>query len=451
MASESAGNLSPASTVAGGAALVAIVGRPNVGKSTLFNRLMGSRVAVVADQPGTTRDRIYGEIEWRGRGLAIVDTAGIAWRDPAPVAAHAEAQARLAAAEADLALIVTDATTGPTELDQTVAREVLRAGRPHLLVVNKVDAPQHRDRVPEFYALGLGDPMAISAMHGTATGDLLDAMADRLPGTEYRAVADTRPRIAIVGRPNVGKSSLLNALLGEARALVHDAPGTTRDSVDTLVEWEGHEVWLVDTAGIRRRGHIERGIEQHSVLRAMRSMQHADVGVVVIDAFEGPTQQDAHVAGFVLDAGKGVTVAANKWDLVRGKEAVARVEHHLGRIFHFLPQSPLVRISARTGRNLDHVLPMALEIHRTRRRRIATSRLNAFLRAWVGRRDLPSRRGRAARFKYATQTGVAPPEFALFFSNPEHVHRSYVRYLENGLRQEFGFDGTPMRLSLRST
>ncbi len=433
------------------APLVAIIGRPNVGKSTLFNRLMGSRVAVVENQPGTTRDRIYGEIEWRGRGLALVDTAGLAWRDPAPVAARAEAQARMAAADADLSLLVTDAMTGPTELDRAVAREVLRAGRNCLLVVNKVDAPPQRERVPEFYTLGLGEPLAVSAVHGTASGDLLDAILARLPAATRPSTPDAHPRFAIIGRPNVGKSSLLNALLGEARTLVHDAPGTTRDSVDTLLAWEGRPVWLVDTAGIRRRGHVERGVEHHSVLRALRSIQHADVGIVVVDAHEGPTAQDAHVAGYVLDAGKGVTIAANKWDLVRGKEAAARIDHHLRRIFHFLPESPMARISAVTQRNLDHVIPMALEVYDARQQRIPTSRLNLFLREWVGRRDPPSRRGRPARFKYATQTGASPPEFALFFSNPDHVHRSYLRYLENGLRATFGFNGTPVHLTLRAS
>jgi GTP-binding protein len=431
--------------------LVAIVGRPNVGKSTLFNRLVGGRVAVVEDMPGTTRDRIYGEIEWRGRGMAVVDTAGIAWRDPVPVAAEAEVQARLAAAEADLSLVVVDAMTGPTELDMRVAREVQRSGRPYLLVVNKTDTPQQQDRVSEFYSLGLGQPVGVSAMHGTATGDLLDSIQSRLPQVEYRAETDLRPRLAIVGRPNVGKSSLVNAMLGEARSLVHDAPGTTRDSVDTLLTWEGEEVWIVDTAGIRRRGHIEPGVEQHSVLRAMRSIQRADVGIVVVDAFEGPTAQDAHIAGFVLDAGKGIVILANKWDLIVGKEFSDQADHHLRRVLHFLPESPLAKISALTGRHIGHVVPMALEVHRARNLRVLTSRLNVFLRSWIGRRDPPSRRGRVARFKYATQSGVAPPEFTLFFSNPEHIHISYRRYLENGLREEYGFNGTPVRVKFRAS
>ena len=451
MPDSEAGRSMSVGTNRGSQPLVAILGRPNVVKSTLFNRLVGGRVAVVEDMPGTTRDRIYGEIEWRGQGMAVVDTAGIAWRQPEPVAADAEAQARLAAAEADLALVVVDVTTGPTELDVRVAREVKRAGRPHLLVVNKADTLQHRELVSEFYSLGLGEPIAVSAMHGTATGDLLDAIQNRLPRVEYRVETDLRPRLAIVGRPNVGKSSLVNVLLGETRSLVHDAPGTTRDSVDTLLEWEGQEVWIVDTAGIRRRGHIDPGVEQHSVLRAVRSIQHADIGIVVVDAFEGPTAQDAHVAGFVLDAGKGVVILANKWDLVVGKESSDRVDHHLRRIFHFLPESPVAKISALTGRHVDHVLPMALEVHRARHVQVLTSRLNVFLRSWIGRRDPPSRRGRIARFKYATQSGVAPPQFTLFFSNPESIHRSYRRYLENGLREEYGFNGTPVEVKLRAS
>ena len=268
--------------------LVALIGRPNVGKSTLFNRLVGERSAVVEPQAGTTRDRIYGELEWRGRAFAVVDTAGIAWHDPAPVAEAAVAQARAASDEADLVLVVTDVLTGVTDLDGIVAREVLKRERPHLLVVNKADHMDLRLDTGEFYALGLGEPMAISAMHGTATGDLLDAVAERLPAVAYAGESDALPRLAIVGRPNVGKSSLLNALLGEPRALVHEMPGTTRDSVDTVLEWEGQSIRLIDTAGIRRRGHIDTGVEYHSVLRAVRSIQRCDVGIWSSTPTRGP-------------------------------------------------------------------------------------------------------------------------------------------------------------------
>ncbi|MCY3784223.1 MAG: ribosome biogenesis GTPase Der [Chloroflexi bacterium] len=429
--------------------LVALIGRPNVGKSTLFNRLVGERSAVVEPQPGTTRDRIYGELEWRGRAFAVVDTAGIAWHDPAPVAEAAVAQARAAADEADLVLVVTDVQTGVTELDGIVAREVLRRQRPHLLVVNKADHMDLRLDTGEFYALGLGEPAAISAMHGTATGDLLDAVAARLPAVAYTGEPDELPRLAIVGRPNVGKSSLLNALLGETRALVHDAPGTTRDSIDTLLEWEGRSIRLIDTAGIRRRGHIDSGVEYHSVLRAVRSIQRCDVGLLVVDAHEGATAQDAHVAGLVLEAGKGIVVLANKWDMLQDPERRKEVDFHLERVLHFLPEAPFLHTSALTGRGVPASVSAGLQVHEVRQTRVATGPLNRFLRAWAGRRGPPSRKGRQARFKYATQIGVSPPSFVTFFARPENVHPSYVRYLENGLREAFGFDGTPIVIRLR--
>ena len=431
--------------------IVALVGRPNVGKSTLFNRLIGERIAVVEDFPGTTRDRIYGELEWRGRAFALVDTAGIAWRDPEPVAAAAIHQAEIAAAEADLLVVVTDVRTGPTDLDQTVAGTVRRAGRPHLLVVNKADSQTQRENVAEFFGLGLGDPYAISALHGTATGELLDGIVARLPTVEVADPEDERPRFVIAGRPNVGKSSLLNALLGHERALVHETPGTTRDSIDTLMTWEGREIWLIDTAGMRRRGHVEPGVERHSVLRAVRSVQRADVGILVSDAGQGAAAQDAHIAGLLLEAAKGLVIVANKWDLVQEPNARDEAERGLRRMLHFAPESPLLRISALTGRNVRNVIPAALEVYAARQTRVTTPKLNRFLREWVGRRDSPAKRGRRARFKYGTQVAANPPTFLLFFSNPEIVHPSYIRYLENGLRDEFGLNGTPIRLRLRES
>ena len=432
--------------------IVALVGRPNVGKSSLFNRLVGERIAVVEEFAGTTRDRIYGELEWRGRGFALVDTAGIAWRDPGPVAEAAERQAQLAAQEADLLVVVTDVTTGPTDLDTAVARQVLRSRRPHLLVVNKVDHLSMQPNVGEFYSLGLGDPLGVSAIHGTATGDLLDAIVARLPEIPFEADEEIRPRFAIVGRPNVGKSSLLNALLGSERAVVHESPGTTRDSIDTLMNWNGQDVWLVDTAGVRRRGHIDPGVEQHSVLRTLRAIQRCDVGILVIDAAEGPTDQDAHVAGLLLEANKGIVLAVNKWDLVTGGEdGVKHVEFQIARVLYFLPDSPLVRISALSGRNIADIVPAALGVYQARQTRIPTSRLNIVLRDWIGRRDPPSKGGRAARFKYATQADVNPPVFVLFFANPEFVHPTYRRYLERGIRSEVSFGGTPIVLSLRES
>ena len=431
--------------------IVALLGRPNVGKSTLFNRLMGKRIAVVEDFPGTTRDRIYGELEWRGRTLALVDTAGIAWHDPSPVAAAAVVQAELAAEEADLLLVVTDAQTGIVDLDQAVARRVLRSGRPYILVVNKADGDYQRQETGIFVSLGLGDPQAISALHGTATGGLLDAIIDLLPAVAHDELEDEHPRVAIVGRPNAGKSSLLNTVLGEQRALVHESPGTTRDSIDTLVEWDGTSLWLVDTAGMRRRGRIQPGVERHSVLRAVRSTQRADVAILVVDAHEGPTAQDAHIAGLVLDAATGVVVAANKWDLLDDPDRRGQVERNLERLFHFLPESPVIRTSALSGRNVQSIIPAALKVVHARQTRITTSHLNRFLRDWIGRRDPPSHHGRQSRFKYATQVGVSPPTFLLFFSAPNNVHATYLRYLENGLRETFDFDGTPIEIRTRQS
>ena len=432
-------------------ATIAIVGRPNVGKSTLFNRLVGKKSALTDPQPGVTRDRREGIVDFGTNSFGIIDTAGLEATPQSELENNMQNQTISAIASAHLVLLVIDGRSGLMPLDEHFNELVRKSNKPALVVVNKSEGRAGDSTQLEAFSLGLGEPIAVSAMHGTATGDLLDAIQNRLPRVEYRMETDLRPRLAIVGRPNVGKSSLVNVLLGETRSLVHDAPGTTRDSVDTLLEWEGQEVWIVDTAGIRRRGHIDPGVEQHSVLRAVRSIQHADIGIVVVDAFEGPTAQDAHVAGFVLDAGKGVVILANKWDLVVGKEFSDRVDHHLRRIFHFLPESPVAKISALTGRHVDHVLPMALEVHRARHVQVLTSRLNVFLRSWIGRRDPPSRRGRIARFKYATQSGVAPPQFTLFFSNPESIHRSYRRYLENGLRDEYGFNGTPVEVKLRAS
>ena len=347
--------------------------------------------------------------------------------------------------------MVTDVRTGVVDLDQAVARRVLRSGRPHLLVVNKADDEHHRQAAGAFVSLGLGAPQALSALHGAATGELLDAVAARLPSVAHDEPSEEHPRVAIVGRPNAGKSSLLNAVLGEQRALVHELPGTTRDSVDTLVDWEGASLWLVDTAGMRRRGRVQPGVEQYSVLRTVRSTQRADVAIVVADADEGVTAQDAHIAGFVLDASTGVVVAANKWDLLADADRRRKVEQDLERLFHFLPDSPVIRTSALSGRNVKQLIPAALQVFNARQKRISTSLLNRVMREWTGRRDPPSHHGRLARFKYATQVGVNPPAFLMFFSAPHNVHSTYLRYLENGLRRTFGFDGTPIKIRLRES
>lgn len=433
--------------------IVALVGKPNVGKSSLFNRIVGRRQAIVEDRPGTTRDRSYETVNWGGKDFLLVDTAGLNTRGLDELAEAAEDQAKAALAEADLLLVVVDVLVGITDRDEAVAAVVRRGEKPALLLVNKCDTVARKQQAPDFYRLGLGEPYAVSAQHGLGVADLLDAAAARLPETEMAAPDPSAPpRLAIVGRPNVGKSSLLNRLAGEERALVSEIAGTTRDTVDTTIEVDGREVMLVDTAGLRRRGRVIPGVERYAVLRALSSVRRADVCLLMLDATEGATDQDAHIGGYVVDNYRGLVILANKWELVEGDEYAERIaEESMKYRFGFVGHVPVLRISALAGTNVGRIVPAGLKVADAMKFTITTGRLNQFLNRWIGRRPPPSRGGRPAQFRYATQTGTRPPTFTLFFSDPRRIQKNFVRYIESGFREEFGLQGSPVRLVIRGS
>lgn len=438
--------------------IVAIVGRPNVGKSTLFNRLVGERQAIVQDQPGTTRDRVYGTADWLGVEFTIIDTGGMQDDDELPpdtteaetiIARQTRDQANSAISEADVIVFLVDAKAGPSASDAEIADILRRTDKPTLLAANKADSAARREMVYEFYELGLGEPIAISAYHGNGTGDLLDKIVENLPDAEPEEETEG-PRIAIVGRPNVGKSRLLNSLLGQERAIVSDVAGTTRDSLDTEIEWKGQPLTLIDTAGIRRRGRVEQGIERFSVMRSMRAIDRADVVLLLIDATEDFTAQDLHIAGYVEEQKKGLVVVVNKWDLVE-KDAGTMDEYRAraAEQLDFIPYAPVVFISAKLGQRVSQVLDTALTIIEEREKRISTAALNKMLQEAVAKHQPPSKPGKWLKFYYATQADVAPPTFIIFCNDPKQIHFGYRRYLENELREQFGFTGTPIRISFR--
>ncbi len=430
--------------------IVAIVGRPNVGKSTLFNRLIGERRAVTHEVPGTTRDRLYGTADWNGREFTLVDTGGIGLELRDSLLAEVVDQAREAIREADLIVFLLDAQTGPTGADVEVAELLRRTNKPVIPAANKVEGRRTELAASEFYELGLGEPLPISALQGLGTGDLLDAIVGSLPpALEKPAEPEASVSIAIVGRPNVGKSSLLNVLIGRRRSIVSPQPGTTRDPIDTLVQYQGQPILLIDTAGIRRRGRIEQGVEKFSVLRAVRAIERADLVALLIDAVEGITAQDTHVAGFAQEAAKGLIVVVNKWDLIEKDSYTA--DAYRARLYDalaFVAYAPIVFISALTGQRVQNVLDLALEIQRERQKRVPTAALNNVVREAVAAHRV-SVHGRALKVYYATQAETAPPTFVFFVNDPTLVHFSYRRYLENRLRQAFGFDGTAIRLVFR--
>jgi GTP-binding protein len=429
--------------------LVALVGRPNVGKSTLFNRLIGEPYAVVHDVPGTTRDRLYGIADWGGVEFSLVDTGGIGLEVEGDIMAGTLAQAQEAMAEADVIVFVADAQTGPIPADADLALVLRRTQKPVLLAVNKAESRRHELGAAEFHELGLGEPFPISAIHGTGTGDLLDAVVVRLPRAPEEPTDEDELGLAIVGRPNVGKSSLLNAIVGEKRSIVSPIPGTTRDAVDTLFEYEGQRFRLIDTAGIRRRGRIAPGVEKYSVLRAMRAIDRADVAALVLDADEGIAAQDAHVAGYIQEARKGVLLVLNKWDLVEKNPRIqTEYTKKVRQGLQFLDYSPLLFTSAKTGQGVQRVLDAALAAAAERTKRVPTSQLNNVVTEALAAHSL-SARGKQLRVYYVTQADVRPPTFVFFVNDPALVHFTYLRYLENQLRKQFGFEGTGIRLVFR--
>jgi len=427
--------------------LVAIVGRPNVGKSTLFNRLIGERKAIVEDTPGITRDRVYGHGDWRGRELLFVDTGGLAMGSDDPYGAVIQDQAELAMEEADLILFLVDAREGPTAADLDLAELFRRSARPLLLVANKADNERREADAHEFLELGLGEVYPVSAHSGRGVADLLDVVVDMLPAPEPQNEEEDRIRVAIIGRPNVGKSSLLNAILGEPRVIVSPVAGTTRDAVDVPFDFGPHRFTLVDTAGIRRAGKIQGSVEYYTVLRAERAVERSDVDVLVIDAAEGVMDGDKRVGGLTREAGKGCVVFVNKWDLVEG-----RTPKEFGKVVRdempFLDYAPIVVGSARERRGMDDLLETCADVANNHALRIATGELNRVIHEAVERRPY-TRRGRQFKVYYATMPAVKPPTIVLFVNDPKATHISYLRYLENQLRAAFGFSGTPVRLRLR--
>ena len=448
--------------------IVALVGRPNVGKSTLFNRLVGERLAIVDDTPGTTRDRLFGEAEWNGRAFHVVDTGGIdpshGGKTPLSVGSadfinEIRQQAKVAIDEADAILFVTDGDVGVTAPDLEVA-DILRRSQkkledgtfwpPILVVVNKTESRARRDEASQFYELGLGEPYPVSAVHGTGTGDLLDALVSAFP-EQVEEEEDDSIKIAIVGKPNAGKSSLLNRLVGEERAIVSPIPGTTRDATDTKIEFNGLPITLIDTAGIRKRGKIEHGVEQYSVLRSFKAIERADVALLLIDATTGITSQDAHIAGFILDEWKSAVVIVNKWDAVE-KDAFTMEEYtrKIRADLNFMDYVPLLFISAKTGQRVDQVLPMALRVQEERLARLTTSKINEVIHKAQDAHPHPSHAGRQLKMYYGTQVRSDPPTFMIYVNDPKLMHFTYLRYLENQIRAEYGFLGTPIRIVTKS-
>ena len=453
--------------------VVALVGRPNVGKSSLFNRLAGERLAVIDDTPGTTRDRLHAEADWAGAEFVVVDTGGIdptkmkvgKGREPLSIGSkefikEIRYQAEAAIREADAVLFLVDVENGVTPADREVA-QILRQHQiekdgelfpPVLLVVNKCDSTERRQQAIEFYEMGMGEVHAISAMHGSGTGDLLEKLVAALkiePGSyeDEEEPEDESVKIAIVGKPNAGKSSLLNKLVGEERAIVSDIPGTTRDSVDEYLEVDGIPVTLIDTAGIRRRGKVEPGVEKYSVIRAMRAIERADVALLVIDATTSITNQDTHIAGYILDAWKSAVVVVNKWDLVeKDSYTMDAFRKVIARELNFMDYVPVVFISALTGQRVDQVISTAMRVQEERIRRISTSELNRILRKAQDDHPAPSQHGRHLKIYYATQVGASPPTFLLYVNEPKLVHFTYKRFLENRFRETYSFLGTPLRL-----
>ena len=446
--------------------IVALVGRPNVGKSTLFNRIAGERLSIVEDLPGTTRDRLYADAEWTAAPFTLVDTGGIelilgedsgARRGSKPLSVGSvdfrreiREQAQIAIEEADVILFLVDAKEGITAGDQDVAEVLRRSQKPVVLGANKADNAERRLAALEFYQFGLGEPFAISALHGTGVGDLLDAVVEHFPKVEEEPEDDAL-KIAIIGRPNVGKSSLLNALLGQERSIVSAIPGTTRDAIDTRLDVEGRPVVLIDTAGIRKRGTIEQGVEKYSVLRALRAIQRADVVALVLDASQGVIAQDAHIASYALQEWKGIVLIVNKWDLIeKDGNTINEYTRAIRDEFKFLEYVPMLFISALTRQRVNKVIGLAETVEAERHVRIPTGEFNRLVQEALVRHRAPSKNNKQLKVYYATQVDVAPPTFTFFVNDAELVHFSYQRFLENQIRMHHAFEGTPIKLVFRN-
>ena len=429
--------------------IIAIVGRPNVGKSMLFNKIIGRRLSIVEDTPGVTRDRIYGESDWRGRKFTLIDTGGIEPRTDNQILAFMREQAQIAIDNATVIVFLCDVKTGMTASDQEVASMLRRCGKPVVLAVNKVDQGQSPD-IYEFYNLGLGDPIAVSAVHGHGTGDLLDACVEYFPPEEEVEEDDDAIKVAVIGKPNAGKSSLVNKILGEERVIVSNVAGTTRDAIDSRFTNEKGSFVFIDTAGMRKRSKVDEDIEKYSILRATMAIDRADVCLILIDATEGVTEQDTKVAGMAHEAGKASIIVVNKWDLVeKDDKTMARMTEDIRRDLAYMTYAPILFISAATGQRVPRLFEMINYVHNQSCMRISTGMLNNILADAQTRVQPPTDRGRRLKIYYMTQVGVCPPHFVVFCNERKLFHFSYQRYLENCIRNVFGLEGTPVIMSIR--
>lgn len=426
--------------------VVAIVGRPNVGKSTVFNRIAGERISIVEDTPGVTRDRIYARSEWMGQAFNLIDTGGIDIGDE-PFVTQITEQAEIAIDEADVIVFVTSVKEGVTDADEKVARILYKTDKPVVLAVNKVDNPEVRSEIYDFYSLGFGDPVPISGTHGIGTGDLLDLIVKNFPEDATEEIDDSI-KFSFIGRPNVGKSSLVNAILGENRVIVSNIEGTTRDAIDTKFTTEDGSVYtMIDTAGIRKKGKVYENTEKYSVLRAMQAIDRSDVVCVVLNAEEGIREQDKHVAGYAHDAGRGIVIVVNKWDtLKKDSYTMKEFESHIRNEFQYLSYAPIVFVSAKAHQRLNELPKLIRRVDENHSKRVSSAVLNDVIMDAIAHNPTPTDNGKRLRIYYATQVAVKPPTFVIFVNDPELMHFSYERFLENQLRAAFDFEGTPLHL-----
>lgn len=431
--------------------LVAIIGRPNVGKSTIFNRIVGERLSIVQDEPGVTRDRLYADAEWLGQEFSVIDTGGITFDDK-PLHNEIKLQAEIAIEEADIIVMVTSVQDGITDLDDQVAPILQQSKKPVILAVNKTDNPELRNDIYQFYALGLGDPLPVSGSHGLGFGDLLDEVVGRFPDQPNTEYDDDTIKFSIIGRPNVGKSSLVNAIIGEDRVIVSNIEGTTRDAVDTpFMTKDGQEYVMIDTAGIRRRGKVYEKTEKYSVMRAQRAIERSDIVLCVIDAETGIREQDKKVFGYAHEAGKGIIILVNKWDTVeKDSNSMRDFELRVRDQFRYLHYAPILFVSAKTKQRLKLIPELVDRVHHNRTQRIQSSILNDVMMDAVATNPTPTKNGRRLKIYYGTQVSTSPPTFVVFVNDPELMHFSYERFLENRFRETFDFFGTPVHIISRS-
>jgi GTP-binding protein len=429
--------------------IVAIVGRQNTGKSTLLNRVAGKPLAIVEDMPGTTRDRIFANVSWQGTEFTLIDTGGLELEINSTIAKGVNAQIEAAIDEADVIIALMDVRDGATPSDMEIADILRRSNKPVLLVANKADNDKLENEALELYELGLGEPLAVSAHHGRGIAELLDRIVALLPPTPPLEATPEAVKVAIVGRPNVGKSMLLNALVGDKRAIVDDSPGTTRDAIDTLFDFSGQSVLLIDTAGIRRRGRVKAGVERYGVMRTLRAIDRADIALLVLDATEPATAQDTHIAGYIQQSARGIVLIVNKWDLVENKD-ITEWNKYIKSQFKFVAHAPVLYTSAKSGQGVSKIMPQVVQVYRERLKRLSTTTVNSVIQQAIAAHNRPRSRGKQLKILYATQAEVNPPTFVIFANDARLIHFSYQRYLENKLRQAFGFTGTPLRLVFKT-